>query len=409
MMRSLIALALVTPGLLVTAPEAGAAVPTCAGHRVTIDLNDAHHPNPHRPQSDVVLGTNLQDKIRTGAGNDIVCGGRSHDNIDLGPGDDVGLGEGGGATLNGGPGDDRLVGDPNNYSSAADFRDAPRGVHVDLRIKGPQDTGWGRDTIIDVANVFGSAHDDELRTRVLSGPSDSWHRHALLSGGAGDDVLVGSRAGNRFLGGAGDDVMRGLGGSDRFDQYLLDDENLGADTVYGGPGGDILEAATPGDHYEGGDGDDHLTVAQCLPTCEAGLTELYGGAGDDRFSLDQGDELVDGGDGVDGIDDNFYPASEGGLLTVDLAILGPQDTGIGGIDDISDVEDLVGGFWVDNHLFGNDAANRLTAYDGDDVLEGRGGDDSLFGGSGDDILDGGDGTDTCDGALGTNQLIDCEL
>jgi Ca2+-binding RTX toxin-like protein len=408
MMRSLVVLALMGPALFVTTPMADAAAPaTCAGRRVTIDLNHPVHPDPDRPASDVVLGTRHADTITTGRGNDVVCGGRGHDRIDLGPGDDVGLGQRGGAVLNGGRGDDRLVGDPRTYNTAADFRSAPRGVHVDLRITGPQETGWGRDTITGIANIFGSAHDDVLRTRVLSHPSDPWGRHALLSGGAGNDLLVGSKAGNRFLGGEGDDVMRGGGGGDRFDEYLLE-ENGGADTVYGGTGSDVIEAANPGDHYEGGAGADVFTVAECLPTCPAGLVELLGGAGDDRFSLDQGDELVDGGDGVDMIDDNFYPGSDGGVLTVDLAIVGPQDTGLGGTDDISGVENVVGGAWFDNHLSGDDAANTLGGYGGDDVINGRGGNDTLVGNSGDDALDGGEGDDSCAGGPGNDTFADCE-
>lgn len=296
---------------LVGLPSASHAAVTCAGRPVTIDLNRPGHPDPDRAASDVVLGTRLGDRIATGRGDDVVCGGRGHDVIDLGPGDDIGMGQRGGAVLNGGRGDDRLVGDPRHYNTAADFRAAPRGVHVDLRRTVPQQTGWGRDTFIGIANVFGSAHADVLRTRVLAHPSDDFGRHALLSGGAGDDVLVGSRAGNRFLGGDGDDVMRGGAGGDRFDEYLLD-ENGGVDTVYGGPGADILEDANAGDHYEGGGGADLLTVAACLPTCPAGLIELSGGAGDDDFTLDQGDEVVDGGGGVDRIDDNFYPARTAG-------------------------------------------------------------------------------------------------
>ena len=391
---------------LVGLPPAAHAAATCAGRPVTIDLNRAHHPDPDRAASDVVLGTSHADKIATGRGDDVVCGGRGHDVIDLGPGDDIALGGRGGAVLNGGRGDDRLVGDPRHYNTAADFRTAPRGVHVDLRRTTPQETGWGRDTFIGIANILGSAHDDVLRTRVLAGPSDNWHRTALLSGGAGDDVLVGSKAANRFLGGEGDDVMRGGGGSDRFDEYLLD-ENGGADTVYGGPGDDILEDANSGDHYEGGGGDDYVTVAECRPTCAEGSVELLGGDGDDEFTLDEGDEVVDGGSGIDEINLNFYPGFEGGLLTVDLAISGPQDTGVGGTDDISDVENAVGGTSFDNHISGDDGPNELLTYDGDDVLEGRGGDDILTSYGGSDTLDGGDGTDTCDGPADA-QLIDCE-
>jgi hypothetical protein len=63
------------------------------------------------------------------------------------------------------------------------------------------------------------------------------------------------------------------------------------------------------------------------------------------------------------------------------AAIGAPGDGEAGEDDViaGDVEDLVGGHG-DDHLSGDDRANRLDGGDGADVLDGRGGDDHLIAG-----------------------------
>jgi len=57
------------------------------------------------------------------------------------------------------------------------------------------------------------------------------------------------------------------------------------------------------------------------------------------------------------------------------------------------IENAEGGSGND-HITGNDVANRLVGNNGNDELYGMGGDDTLIGGFGDDVIDGGAGTDT---------------
>jgi Ca2+-binding RTX toxin-like protein len=55
-----------------------------------------------------------------------------------------------------------------------------------------------------------------------------------VTGGAGDDFLVGSTGDNHLVGGAGDDVLYGEFGTDKLTG------GLGSDELYGGYGDDIL-------------------------------------------------------------------------------------------------------------------------------------------------------------------------
>ena len=56
-------------------------------------------------------------------------------------------------------------------------------------------------------------------------------------------------------------------------------------------------------------------------------------------------------------------------------------------------------------VFGNDAANVLNGYAGNDVIFGYGGNDTLIGGDGNDTLDGGTGTDILVGGNGNDILL----
>jgi Ca2+-binding RTX toxin-like protein len=71
----------------------------------------------------------------------------------------------------------------------------------------------------------------------------------------------------------------------------------------------------------------------------------------------------------------------------------------GDVDQIRSIERVTGGDGNDT-LIGNEVANVLNGFFGDDQIEGKGGDDRLRGGRGNDSVEGGDGTDTCNGRDG---------
>ena len=170
-------------------------------------------------------------------------------------------------TLMGRMGDDVL--DGGSLSDTASYADAAAGVTVDLGIAGPQETGEGADTLISIENLTGSAFAD-----VLKGDSGTNH----LSGGAGDDILVGRGGSFDVLdGGEGidtasyADAASGLNLDLRTSSALFRIENLigsaFADTLVGSDGANALSGNAGNDVLIGGLGRDALT----------------GGAGADRF------------------------------------------------------------------------------------------------------------------------------
>jgi hypothetical protein len=106
-----------------------------------------------------------------------------------------------------------------------------------------------------------------------------------VSGGAGDDVLTGSDAGELLDGGTGRDVLRGMGGDDRL------------------RAGELQE----GEVYDGGDGADELELAGVglLVDLAAGTVGLPAGGGDTIAGVEGvtvgGGSTAFGTDGPDGL------------------------------------------------------------------------------------------------------------
>src|SRR4029077_1359090 len=84
-------------------------------------------------------------------------------------------------------------------SDTASYSDAGSGVTVSLALQGSgQDTdGAGFDTLVNIENLTGSAHDD-----TLTGDGNA----NTLSGLAGDDTLQGGAGNDTLDGGAGNDT-----------------------------------------------------------------------------------------------------------------------------------------------------------------------------------------------------------
>ncbi len=216
-----------------------------------------------------------------------------------------------------------------------------------------------------------------------------------------DDYLLGSASGESIAGLAGSDFLIGDGGNDE---------------LYGGEDVDLLEAGDGNDILDGGDGDDLI----------------FGDAGDDLMIASPGSDTFDGGSGQDTAD--FSSNNEAiSLYFDDLTPDEHQtlvDKGTAGIDEIFDVETIIGpsgqantigGFMTEINsnslsvdlnnntvtvsygdpfmthtytvlnfndamgtpeqdiLTGSDENNHLTGYGGNDVLNGLAGEDTLTG------------------------------
>ncbi|WP_247257657.1 type I secretion C-terminal target domain-containing protein, partial [Pseudomonas moorei] len=181
---------------------------------------------------------------------------------------------------------------------------------------------------------------------------------------------------------------------DYHDTYTASDSHGGSDSAHltisfqdshiltGTAGNDTLVAGNGNNILNGGDGNDILTAG-------AGNNELHGGAGNDLLYSGPGNDLLDGGIGNDTA--SYAHATAG--VTVNLSLLGAQDTLGAGIDTLTGIENLTGSNYNDT-LTGDNNNNIINGGLGNDVLNGGGGDDILIGGLGNNTLTGGSGADT---------------
>jgi len=225
--------------------------------------------------------------------------------------------------------------------------------------------------------------------------ADTISGDGVIYGLGGNDDLSGVGTYTSMYGGTGDDTYHITGYSDT--AYEL--ANQGHDTVR------TIVPFTLGANFEdlildgtsdiGGFGNElDNTILGNSGNNElggsAGNDNLQGNAGDDRLDGGAGNDLLDGGAGVDTA--TYIGALTG--VSVDLRIVGQQDTVGGGIDTLVGIENLYGS-WQDDRLIGNSGANRLEGFVGNDVLTGGLGSDTLVGGDGADVF-----TDTAAGLNG---------
>jgi Ca2+-binding RTX toxin-like protein len=417
--RSLLLVVLSTAFVSVPAPSQAA--PSCEGRAATIvgTAGDDEIRGTNGP--DVIVARGGDDSVEARGGDDIVCGGggsdslrggRGDDDLVGGAGDDGLLGEtgrdrlsgGGGVdSLSGGDDDDRLYAGKGTFNFLSgdqgddDLNGGPgRGDVVDFGLNGSGVTvdlgagtigGQGSDTISGVENVFGSRYDDTLigddRPNALAGRGGN---DTVSSGGGGslecEDPLAGISSfscADILLGEAGDDTLTGGDGLDVVMYFDAPDPvtvDLAAGTATG-EGSDTLEGIEGVHGSRNGD-------------------SLTGGADDNVFALEGGDDTVVGAGGTDLV---LY--AETGGVAVDLTAGTAEGAGA---DSLSGIED-VWGSPGDDTLIGDGAANELRGRGGDDTISGGAGEDDLSGGAGTDSLDGGGGFDTCTGG---ETLTSCE-
>jgi Ca2+-binding RTX toxin-like protein len=231
--------------------------------------------------------------VRGEAGNDMLQSGH----LDGGPGNDMlqsgHLDGGSGADTFGGPGYDRVsYGDrvnPVTVSTDGLANDGESGegdqvaASVEIIVGGDGgdmlagdadlDGGPGNDLLtagVDAGGLAGGDGNDTLRAGT--GREDGLG----LSGGRGDDLLIGSPLPDELSGGQGADRLMGRAGADE----LYD--GGGADLVHGGRGRDVVFGGAGRDRFFGDRGKDRLV------TCGDYRRDLVdGGAGRDRAIVDR--------------------------------------------------------------------------------------------------------------------------
>ena len=228
-------------------------------------------------------------------------------------------------------------------------------------------------------------------------------------GGSGNDTLTGNALGNNLNGGSGNDSISGGDGSD------ILKGSLGTDTLDGGVGSDwadyrgtslavTVNLATTTAQNTGGWGTDTLV----------NIENVFGGLGNDSLMGNALGNTIRGGlgndfmDGLAGGDYVDYRDITTVGLTIDLSLTTAQITGAG-TDTILNFESIYSGA-ANDRLTGNNLANQLLAYAGNDTLSGGLGNDGLQGGVGNDtyLFQRGAGADTlteADATAGNSDLL----
>jgi hypothetical protein len=222
---------------------------TCNGRTATIEGTDAAQEIDGTPGSDVIVGLGGNDIIYAGGGNDVICGGTGDDKIYGEDGNDSLLGEAGNDYFDGGTGADKISG----------------GDGTNDRINYAEHT---TSVLVTIGN--GKADDGNYTDGPSTARDDVFSNVEGVTGGPGNDKLIGTDAANTLDGAGGDDTLQGLGGNDT----LVG--NAGGDFLYGGYGRDSVIGGT-------------------------GVDALYGEAdGDYLYAQDNTkDARIDGGTGTD--------------------------------------------------------------------------------------------------------------
>ncbi|WP_076462712.1 LEPR-XLL domain-containing protein [Marinobacterium stanieri] len=252
--------------------------------------------------------------------------------------------------------------------------------------------GLGDDTI-DLSGMTGSSY---LTSDLTGGTGND-----TLIGGGGEDVIYGETGIDTLLGGGNNDFIDGGSGDDKISGGLGNDilhGRLDDDIILGDGGNDIITGEQGEDIISAGSGDDRVWGGQDIDW-------IAGGEDNDTLQGDQGDDLIWGDFDFD-IDGDFNVAMNG-LVP---ALINSSNTGDdwisggGGSDWISGDKgnDLI---WGDSFFateedgqtivtetasFGTRPTLDLTAFNtaGHDVISGGAGNDRIWGEDGNDVIRG---------------------
>ncbi|WP_162242105.1 Ig-like domain-containing protein [Methylobacterium sp. Leaf111] len=326
-------------------------------------------------------------------------------------GDDYLFGAEASDTLSGGAGNDLLDG----------------GTGADMMIGDTGDDTYFVDNTGDVVREFADEGIDTAKVSIANYTLPDFVEN-LVFGGSGALSGAGNELANTLRGGSSTDALYGRGGDDQIYGLLgndILDGGVGDDTLYGGAGNDTYYVDAAGDRVseiDGGGSDTiYASASFALPTDVEALiligsaaingtgnelanritgndaaNVLSGNDGTDTLQGGGGDDVLDGGSGADtmngGTGNDTYVVDNTGDIV--------SENGGGGVDTIvtslssytlsASFENLV--FTGSSAFKGNanDAANKVTGGNGNDVL-------NTYGGA--DILDGGAGADTMTGGL----------
>lgn len=362
-------------------------------------------------------------------GNDELIGGSNNDTLNGGAGDDTIQGRGGNDSIDAGTGNDRIF----SIGGGEDTIDGGTGYDI-VQLSDNYDVTVGstglssisrRDYLLNVEQVRigGGDRDQVLRAswfNVQTGLRAGFNGQVHFHGGGGNDTLYGTDNNDTLLGGRGNDWLH--------DGYDTQSHQSGNDEFDGGSGDDRLTIIVKGNttvsntHVTDRDSTDTIKNIETVelrtaPTFTSGVAEysaegfrgrviflsqkgddtLLGALGNDRLFGGEDNDLLQGFTGNDTLNggagnDTAQVDATGNIVATDTRVIG------NGTDIIYSIETLI--------LNGSDNFQTIDAsgFSGTTQQNGYGGKDTLIGGLGRDIMDGGDQNDLLRGNKGRDIL-----
>jgi Ca2+-binding RTX toxin-like protein len=406
-----------------------------------------------------VFGGEGAERILGGSGNDVLAGGDGDDHISGNAGDDVILGDkavirrdagyvvqrietadgdqGGVDDLHGNQGDDVILGGAGADTLSGDA-DTAEGVGA-LALAGTMALTAGTDIILGDNGVV-VRRDGSGEVNDVYSLSSNVGGADIITGGDGDNIIIGGAMQDRITGGSGNEIILGDSGRVLRDQdevvtlVKTDEDHLGAvdeidggagsDVILGGAGGDMISAMLGDNIILGDAGEVHLNnpgANDIFTTSPAlgGIDTITGG-GDSRNIIIGGalGDRISGGIGNDTI------LGDGGRISRDAA---GTVTRVETIDDATGGSDTISGGDGADVILGGAAGDEISASLGGDIILGDagvanllgdvfttsptvGGDDQITGGlaagaANRSIIIGGAGSDVLSGGNGDNVLV----
>lgn len=423
---------------------------------------------------DIIYSGSGDDIIHAGAGNDYIYGGDGGDAIYGEEGDDFIFGDAGDDLIDGGSGNDYLLGGEGNDTYVfgkgygIDIVDDIEGVSVieilgDYTVNDIKCCVYGDEVILTISDstdtlilVDAAGHLDLYSLSVgdsvmsieelLVDNSSVYQANTeyadympvnevsgnIVSGGKGNDYIIGTDNEEYIFGDADDDRLTAGAGNDTI--Y----GSTGNDAIFGEDGDDIILAGAVDDYVSGGEGNDIISSGPGTDVLDGGPgddTYLYNpGDGTDIIMDSDGDNRIIFGEGLesskirayrsdwndllitfDGLDDTLtiknYCISEAARS---FRLIFADGTAVNATDINSPLRTIYGtdgseymiSIYEDGMTkIGEAGDDQLVGSDGVDILYGNAGDDRLCGNAGNDILDGGTGNDYLYGQAGNDTYI----
>ncbi len=309
-----------------------------------------------RGGQDFIYGSEVANRIETGAGNDYIEGRGGDDYIDGGTGGDH---------MIGGAGNDTYIVD-----NAGDIVEE-------------QENG-GHDTVITSLSTYTAGANVE----TVTGANQNGQ---TLTGNDQNNTITGTNGNDTIDGRGGADVMIGLAGNDVYfvdnvNDQVVENADGGTDEIRTGLSTYSLETLPNVENLTGIGVNSQTLIGNQganVITSGAGVDTLIGGNGNDTYIVNNEGDRVQEAAGFSGGDDEVQTA----IASYSLA----NQQGI---------EVLRGTSNAGQSLTGNDEDNGIIGGEGNDILNGNAGDDALIGNGGNDILIGLAGFDYLAGGNG---------